>query len=104
MPDKTFVEVRALESELRKSIGGEVRFDDGSRALYAADASNYRQIPIGLVVPRDADDVIPPSAPPKIRGPHPATGSGDQPCGAVLQRRRRARLQQVHEQGSGARP
>ncbi len=58
MPDKTFVEVRALESELRKGIGGEVRFDDGSRALYAADASNYRQIPIGLVVPRDADDVI----------------------------------------------
>ena len=37
---------------------GEVRFDRGSRALYATDASNYRQVPIGLVVPRDADDVI----------------------------------------------
>lgn len=45
---------RALASEIR----GEVRFDRGSRALYATDGSNYRQIPIGLVVPRDADDVI----------------------------------------------
>ena len=36
---------------------GEVRFDRGSRALYASDASNYRQIPIGVVVPRDAEDV-----------------------------------------------
>ncbi len=37
---------------------GEVRFDTGSRALYATDASNYRQVPIGLVVPHDADDVV----------------------------------------------
>ena len=36
---------------------GEVRFDRGSRALYASDASNYRQVPIGLVIPLDADDV-----------------------------------------------
>ena len=35
-----------------------MRFDRGSRALYATDGSNYRQIPIGLVVPRDADDVV----------------------------------------------
>jgi FAD/FMN-containing dehydrogenase/Fe-S oxidoreductase len=46
-----------LEAALRKSIRGEVRFDAGSRALYASDASNYRQVPIGLVVPRDAEDV-----------------------------------------------
>ncbi|HKF67532.1 MAG TPA: FAD-binding oxidoreductase, partial [Vicinamibacterales bacterium] len=46
-----------LEAALRKSIRGEVRFDAGSRALYASDASNYRQVPIGLVVPRDAGDV-----------------------------------------------
>jgi hypothetical protein len=57
-PVDAFPEARALESELRKGIRGEVRFDTGSRALYATDASNYRQIPIGLVVPRDADDVI----------------------------------------------
>ncbi len=35
-----------------------MRFDDGSRALYATDGSSYRQVPIGVVVPRDADDVI----------------------------------------------
>ena len=35
-----------------------MRFDQGSRALYATDGSNYRQIPIGLVVPRDDEDVI----------------------------------------------
>ena len=37
---------------------GEVRFDDSSRALYATDGSNYRQVPIGVVLPRDADDVL----------------------------------------------
>jgi FAD/FMN-containing dehydrogenase/Fe-S oxidoreductase len=57
-PVDSFLEARALEDELRKSIAGEVRFDAGSRALYSTDASNYRQIPIGLVLPRDADDVI----------------------------------------------
>ncbi len=36
---------------------GEVRFDESSRALYSTDASNYRQVPIGLVTPRDAADV-----------------------------------------------
>ncbi len=46
-----------LEATLRKSVRGEVRFDSGSRALYATDASNYRQVPIGLVLPFDAADV-----------------------------------------------
>jgi FAD/FMN-containing dehydrogenase/Fe-S oxidoreductase len=52
------VDAKALAGELRRKIRGEVRFDDGSRALYATDASNYRQVPIGVVIPRDADDVI----------------------------------------------
>ena len=47
-----------LVSDLRRVVRGEVRFDVGSRALYATDASNYRQVPIGVVVPRDADDVL----------------------------------------------
>ena len=46
-----------LEHELKRTIQGEVRFDRGSRALYASDASNYRQVPVGLVVPQTADDV-----------------------------------------------
>src|SRR5689334_17783314 len=51
-------DIRDLERELRRAIRGEVRFDRGSRALYATDASNYRQVPIGVVVPRDTEDVI----------------------------------------------
>lgn len=47
-----------LEEELRGAVEGEVRFDDGSRALYATDASNYRQVPIGVVIPRTKQDVI----------------------------------------------
>jgi FAD/FMN-containing dehydrogenase len=50
--------VEALAADLRKRIRGEVRFDNGSRALYATDASNYRQVPIGVVIPRSLDDVI----------------------------------------------
>jgi FAD/FMN-containing dehydrogenase/Fe-S oxidoreductase len=52
------VQVAALEAELRQQIKGEVRFDQGSRALYATDASNYRQVPIGVVIPKDKEDVI----------------------------------------------
>ncbi|PYP92708.1 MAG: FAD-binding oxidoreductase [Candidatus Angelobacter sp. Gp1-AA117] len=58
--DKTFPRDRAeaLATELRNSISGEVRFDDGSRALYATDGSNYRQAPIGVVIPKTIEDVI----------------------------------------------
>src|SRR5229473_2093056 len=52
------VDAAALAAALQREIGGEVRFDNGSRAMYATDASNYRQVPIGVVLPRTADDVI----------------------------------------------
>ncbi|MGB0007052.1 MAG: FAD-linked oxidase C-terminal domain-containing protein [Candidatus Sulfotelmatobacter sp.] len=52
------VDASGLSEALRSRIRGEVRFDRGSRALYATDGSNYRQVPIGVVLPRDADDVI----------------------------------------------
>src|SRR5436190_1275749 len=52
------VDAAGLESALRRHLRGEVRFDAGSRALYATDGSNYRQVPIGVVLPRDADDVV----------------------------------------------
>lgn len=48
----------ALAAALRQAIRGEVRFDRGSRALYATDASNYRETPIGVALPRDKEDVI----------------------------------------------
>ena len=46
-----------LETRLRATVRGEVLFDLGSRALYAADSSNYRQMPVGVITPRDAADV-----------------------------------------------
>src|ERR671933_2714689 len=48
----------ALASELRERVKGEVRFDAGTRAIYAHDSSNYRQVPFGVVIPRDEDDVV----------------------------------------------
>jgi len=44
-----------LQHALTEAVDGEVRFDAGSRAAYAQDGSNYRQPPIGVVVPRTAD-------------------------------------------------
>src|SRR5215213_3262707 len=48
----------ALQAELRERVRGEVRFDAGTRAIYAHDSSNYRQTPFGVVIPRDEDDVV----------------------------------------------
>ncbi|MET0213202.1 MAG: FAD-binding oxidoreductase, partial [Vicinamibacterales bacterium] len=57
-PVDTFGASAELERELKGAVTGEVRFDRGSRALYASDGSNYRQVPIGLVIPRDDNDVL----------------------------------------------
>jgi FAD/FMN-containing dehydrogenase/Fe-S oxidoreductase len=46
-----------LRAALAAAVRGEVRFGAGDRAMYSADASNYRRVPIGVVAPRDADDV-----------------------------------------------
>src|SRR5579859_990411 len=68
MPDKVVApapvskssrtDAAGLAEVLRDQVRGEVRFDDGSRALYATDGSNYRQVPIGVVIPHDTDDVL----------------------------------------------
>jgi FAD/FMN-containing dehydrogenase/Fe-S oxidoreductase len=52
------VDASGLAAALRSETSGEVRFDQSARALYATDGSNYRQVPIGVVLPRDADDVL----------------------------------------------
>jgi FAD/FMN-containing dehydrogenase len=52
------VEYQRLETALRQALTGEVRFDKGTRAVYAADASNYRQVPIGVVLPRSVEDIV----------------------------------------------
>src|SRR3954468_4706669 len=57
-PAARSIDTVGLARELAAQVRGEVRFDDGSRALYATDGSNYRQVPIGVVLPRDVEDVI----------------------------------------------
>jgi FAD/FMN-containing dehydrogenase/Fe-S oxidoreductase len=52
------VDVRRLARALRREIRGDVRFDDGSRALWSTDASNYHQVPLGVVLPRDVEDIV----------------------------------------------
>lgn len=49
---------KSLLAALDANVRGEVRFDNGSRALYSTDASNYRQVPIGVVIPRDMEDMV----------------------------------------------
>src|SRR3569833_2528773 len=52
------VKASSLARKLKRRIEGEVRFENGSRALYATDGSNYRQVPIGVVIPKTAEDVV----------------------------------------------
>jgi FAD/FMN-containing dehydrogenase/Fe-S oxidoreductase len=52
------IDRQRLARELRGHVKGEVRFSAGDRALYAATGSNYRQVPIGIVIPRTAEDVV----------------------------------------------
>jgi FAD/FMN-containing dehydrogenase/Fe-S oxidoreductase len=55
------IDAAGLAEALRSAVRGvseDVRFDNGSRALYSTDGSNYRQVPIGVVLPHDADDVL----------------------------------------------
>jgi len=52
------VDAVGLEAQLRRNVEGEVRFDAGSKAMYAVDASNYREVPIGVVIPWSKEDVV----------------------------------------------
>lgn len=47
-----------LQKELNRLITGEVKMDPGSRAMYSTDASNYRQVPIAVVIPQTVEDVV----------------------------------------------
>jgi FAD/FMN-containing dehydrogenase/Fe-S oxidoreductase len=52
------VDAAALEAALKRNVEGEVRFDAGTKAMYAVDGGNYRQVPIGVVIPRSTEDVV----------------------------------------------
>jgi FAD/FMN-containing dehydrogenase/Fe-S oxidoreductase len=56
-PLRHYMDINALERDLRGAIAGGVRFGAGDRAMYASDAGNYRMVPIGVVVPKRIDDV-----------------------------------------------
>jgi FAD/FMN-containing dehydrogenase/Fe-S oxidoreductase len=50
------VDMAALERDLREAVRGEVHVNDAYRAMYSTDASNYRHVPVAVVLPRDAAD------------------------------------------------
>ncbi|MFI5252754.1 MAG: FAD-binding and (Fe-S)-binding domain-containing protein [Bacteroidota bacterium] len=52
------MKITSFEQQLKDIIRGEVLFDKGTRAAYSTDSSNYRQVPVGVVVPREITDVI----------------------------------------------
>ena len=55
----TSLDLPAFLAELKQAVAsGEVQFDPGTRAVYSTDASNYRQIPLGAVLPRNKDEVL----------------------------------------------
>ena len=59
MPTRQLVRENAeLEAELRRRLRGEVRFDRMTRAIYATDASIYQMDPVGVVFPKDVEDVV----------------------------------------------
>ncbi|MGV9247705.1 FAD-binding and (Fe-S)-binding domain-containing protein [Streptomyces sp. NPDC003710] len=53
--DASAVDVAGLEAALRESVDAEIRFDAGSRGAYVTDGSNYRQVPLAVVVPRSVE-------------------------------------------------
>ena len=73
-------EARELEAHLKPRLAGEVRFDIGSRAAYATDHSIYRAVPVGVVIPRNVDDVLATVEACRTRGV-PILGRG---CGSSL--------------------
>jgi len=48
-------DIGQLERDLADRVDGEVRFDAGSRGAYSTDSSNFRQVPLGVVLPRTVD-------------------------------------------------
>ncbi len=57
-PDADTVDVGRLKRTLKQTVRGEVRFDPGTLAIYANDSSNFRQVPLGVVIPRSVQDIV----------------------------------------------
>jgi FAD/FMN-containing dehydrogenase/Fe-S oxidoreductase len=52
------IDLVALERALRDRVDGEVRFDAGTRGAYSTNSSNFRQVPLGVVVPRTVEAAV----------------------------------------------
>lgn len=52
------LDVAGLRRRLNETVEGDVRFDAQAKGMYATDASNYRHVPIAVVIPRTLDDVV----------------------------------------------
>ena len=99
------IDREALARDLSREVEGEVRFDAGTRAIYSHDSSNYRQPPLGAVIPRHADDVVAAVAACRAHGASAAAARlRDQPLRRDDQRRRRPRHLQVHARDRRDRP
>src|SRR5258706_2708425 len=80
--NRHMVVIQLLEEALRRDVSGEVRFDAGAKAAYASDASNYRQVPIAVVLPRSSDDIVAAVAACREHAaPLLARGGGTSQCG-----------------------
>ena len=110
MPDKRGqpkldIDIDALERDLKANVDGEVRFDTASRALYVSDASNYRQVPIGVVLPRSTDAVVMTvKVCQRYGAPVVSRGAGTSLVRPDLQRRSRDRPFEVSASGARDRP
>ena len=74
-----------LAQHLRKALRGDVLFDAASRGRYATDASIYQIMPVGVVVPRDQDDLrIALDIARSEKVPLLARGAGTSQCGQTV--------------------
>jgi FAD/FMN-containing dehydrogenase/Fe-S oxidoreductase len=84
-PPREPVLARRVESRLRAQVAGEVYFDAATRGMYATDASIYQMMPLGVVVPRSAEDVEAAIAIAREHGvPVTARGGGTSQCGQTV--------------------
>jgi len=80
-----FVSKPVMEHRLKREISGDVLVDSFSRGRYATDASIYQMMPIGVVVPKTAEDIQAAIAAARDEGvPVLARGGGTSQCGQTV--------------------
>ena len=81
----TATPLAALEARLKRELTGEVLFDAWNRGRYATDASIYQIDPLGVVIPRTADEAIGAAEAAVAAGvPILPRGAGTSQCGQTV--------------------